>query len=254
MTPNQKISKTREELNAMADRCRDMAEDLEELADGLSILSMADVAASSEPLQGFEAVSRMLHEGQRPPLGQVILTALTDGRVAKWRVIDSTRMAQQLGSGVRPIVAQLAEILDYRPFSRPDKAHPWGWNNYEASELAAWLDDVFARELMRDEDFGCLVGRTDIGGKRRHVWLLSEEEAGYDDLEKAFAWYACEDEEEREKRRKLTDSDGDAAHWWLRTPYSGAASIVRYVYTDGSLNYSNYAHSARGVAPACIIG
>ena len=45
-------------------------EDLEELADGLPILSMADVAASSEPLQGFEAVSRMLHEGQRPPLAE----------------------------------------------------------------------------------------------------------------------------------------------------------------------------------------
>ena len=51
----------------------------------------------------------------------------------------------------------------------------------------------------------------------------------------------------------LVDSDGDAAHWWLRTPYSGNAHTVRGVNSDGTLN-NNYAMGALGVAPACIIG
>ena len=64
---------------------------------------------------------------------------------------------------------------------------------------------------------------------------------------------ACEDEEQRDERRQLKDSDGDAAHWWLRTPYSGIAYDVRFVYPDGSLDL-NFAYYALGVAPACIIG
>lgn len=253
MTPNQTINKTREELNAMADRCRDMAQDLEDLADGLPIVPVNCETISSTPLPGFACISKMLRNGQRPEPGQMVHTTLTDGTVAKWRVIDNSSMAQLLGTELEPVVAQLVEILHYRPFSRPDKQHPWGWNNYEASELAAWLDDVFAKQLLTADDFGCLVGRTDLGSARRYLWLLSAEEAGFEDLEKAFAWYACEDEEQRDERRQLKDSDGDAANWWLRTPTSGTASTVRTVGTDGSLD-SGHAYSAFGVAPACIIG
>ena len=253
MTPNQTINKTREELNAMADRCRDMAQDLEDLADGLPVEPVDCDAIGVTPLPGFACISKMLHNGMRPEPGQMVQTTLTDGTVARWRVIDNSSMAQLLGSGVRPVVVQLAEILHYRPFSRPDKQHPWGWNNYEASELAAWLDDVFAKQLLTADDFGCLVGRTDLGSARRYLWLLSAEEAGFEDLEKAFAWYACEDEEQRDERRQLKDSDGDAAYWWLRTPNSGNAYYVRLVYTGGSLTSSG-AYGAYGVAPACIIG
>ena len=48
------------------------------------------------------------------------------------------------------------------------------------------------------------------------------------------------------------DSSGVAWWWWLHTPYAGYASLVRGVYTDGSLNSHNaiYGH---GVAPACVI-
>jgi len=46
---------------------------------------------------------------------------------------------------------------------------------------------------------------------------------------------------------------GNAArYWWLRTPYSGIAHSVRYVYTDGSLDYY-YASNDYGLVPACII-
>lgn len=40
-------------------------------------------------------------------------------------------------------------------------------------------------------------------------------------------------------------------YWWLRTPYSSNAGVVRYVYSDGSLN-GNYAYYGYyGVRPLC---
>ena len=46
--------------------------------------------------------------------------------------------------------------------------------------------------------------------------------------------------------------DGSAANWWLRTPYSGYATIVRRVHSDGTV-IGNRAHNAFGLAPACTI-
>ena len=251
MNARERISDTYQKMNEMADTLRALADDLEDTAEGLMYIQTEEVQ-QTEPLAGFAEAHKLLHSGKRPALGQMIHTTLADGRVAKWRIIDNTSMGALAGSGVRPVVTQLVEILDYRPFSRPDKAHPWGWNNYEASELAAWLDDEFAK-LLPDDDYQCIISRGDLNAWHRHIWLLSAEEAGYGDLDKAFAWYACEDEEERDKRRQLLDSDGDAAGWWLRTPYASYANYVRYVGADGTL-YNNTANYAIGVAPACIIG
>lgn len=46
--------------------------------------------------------------------------------------------------------------------------------------------------------------------------------------------------------------DGSAAYWWLRTPTSGYALVVRRVLSDGTVSHS-YAHGAHGLAPACTI-
>ena len=46
--------------------------------------------------------------------------------------------------------------------------------------------------------------------------------------------------------------DGSAAHWWLRTPYSGTAHNVRLVTSDGTVNIYA-ATTALGLAPACTI-
>lgn len=46
--------------------------------------------------------------------------------------------------------------------------------------------------------------------------------------------------------------NGAAKYWWLRSPYAGHASNVRYVHTTGNINYS-YANYSLGVAPACCI-
>jgi len=246
MTPNEQIRKTRQELNAMADRCRDMAEDLEEVANGLA-MAQEITGTATEPVQGFTAACKLLRSGNRLALGSCIHTRLKDGRVAKWRVIDNACFSDQGGTFM---AVQLAEILDYRPFSKADKKHPYGWNNYEASELAAWLENDFFQG-MADDDRACIRPRTDLGNA--HLWLLSDDEAGFGEASDAFGLFICDDEEERDELRQLKDSDGDAAYWWLRTPNSGNAYYVRNVYTDGTLD-SYYAVYAYGVAPACYIG
>ena len=40
-------------------------------------------------------------------------------------------------------------------------------------------------------------------------------------------------------------------YWWLRTPISSYASVVRYVNSDGSLGYGNACYGSRGVRPLC---
>ena len=43
-----------------------------------------------------------------------------------------------------------------------------------------------------------------------------------------------------------------ARHWWLRSPYTGYADIVRFVYPDGQVGYDR-ARIAIAAAPACCI-
>ena len=249
MTQREKINQTREELNAMAYRCRDMAQDLEELAEGLPDVEMA---AAGAPIHGFITIKRMLRSGVRPVLGQLVTVTLEDGKETTWRVIETEKVPTWRRTDTQLVVLQLATILHYRPFSLPDKKNPWGHNRYEISDLAEWLDSDLAEKLNVD-DFGSITPRRELGGEDgRRLWLLSVGEAGFTEPENAFEWYACEDEEERAKRRQLKDSDGDPAYWWLRTPYSGSAYYVRYVIADGSLNYYGAIY-AYGVAPACII-
>ena len=40
-------------------------------------------------------------------------------------------------------------------------------------------------------------------------------------------------------------------YWWLRTPYSSSAYFVRFVDSDGSLNYNNAYYGNGGVRPLC---
>lgn len=46
--------------------------------------------------------------------------------------------------------------------------------------------------------------------------------------------------------------NGMACWWWMRTPSSGGAYVVRYVKTDGTVDGNN-AYNAHGVVPACCI-
>ena len=67
------------------------------------------------------------------------------------------------------------------------------------------------------------------------------------DDSKVFPFYEGAGNADRIKYR-----DGSAAYWWLRTPHSGHAGIVRLVYSDGTVGNAN-ATSAYGLAPACTI-
>ena len=67
------------------------------------------------------------------------------------------------------------------------------------------------------------------------------------DDSKGFPFYEGADNADRIKYR-----DGSAAYWWLRTPFSGVACVVRRVHSDGTMNVTT-AHLAVGFAPACTI-
>lgn len=67
------------------------------------------------------------------------------------------------------------------------------------------------------------------------------------DDSKLFPFYEGAGDADRIKYR-----DGSAAHWWLRTPNSGAAHNVRLVYSDGTM-VTDSASGAHGLAPACTI-
>ena len=54
---------------------------------------------------------------------------------------------------------------------------------------------------------------------------------------------------------EYTDSSLSASqpwYWWLRSPYSSNAYLVRCVNTDGSLNNNNAYNGNRGVRPASV--
>lgn len=145
------------------------------------------------------------------------------------------------------IVIQMCRAYDYRPFARPDKQHPWGWNNYMASQIRRELNDEVITALFGDEQ-ELIEDWQDMG----KLFLLSEEEAGFRQTEDTFQYYRGEDEEDLDSRRALKDGDGDPTIWWLRSPFPSYASYARYVNTDGSLN-SNSASRGYGAVAACAI-
>lgn len=95
---------------------------------------------------------------------------------------------------------------------------------------------------------------TEQGGTEEtevEFFLLSRDEVGLDsefadDPEGTPYPYFDSDDA---RRKYYNDS---STTWWLRTPNSGTANFVRYVYYYGRL-YSSTANNSNGVAPACVI-
>lgn len=139
----------------------------------------------------------------------------------------------------------------YAPFSRPDKAHPWGWNNWEESQIRTELQSEWAPKLLGTE---MILAKCNYKA-RAILFLLSEEEAGFKQTEETFDYFRLTDEvdeDELDRRRQLKDYEGDECYWWLRSPIPGSASNVRNVYSDGSLNI-NFANNGTGAVAACVI-
>ena len=156
-----------------------------------------------------------------------------------WKVIHKD------GDG---IVIQMCRAYDYRPFARPDKQHPWGWNNYMASQIRKELNTEIIGALFGDEE-ELIEDWQGIG----RLFLMSEEEVGFKQTEDTFQYYQGKDEDALDRKRQLLDSDGDPALWWLRSPNPSTASSVRNVTSDGSLNSYYYASSGDSAAAACYI-
>ena len=96
---------------------------------------------------------------------------------------------------------------------------------------------------------------TDDGGQdifEDKVFLLSPVEVGFSSEgdttgEKVYPYYQGASNADRIKLL-----NGAARNWWLRAPYVSDSYSVHSVSTGGSL-YSNFARSAVGAAPACVI-
>lgn len=181
-------------------------------------------------------LQQLLTDGKIPEIGQIALSM----NGMDWRCIEHT---EENG-----VVLMMAAAYDWRPFARPDKKHPWGWNNYEASQIRKELNSEVLADLFGDEQDHLVYWHPGMG----KLFLLSEEEAGFEQTEATFAWFRGSSESELASRRMLKDRDGDPAFWWLRSPYPSYAHYVRYVYSDGSLSY-NSAYNGHGAVAACVI-
>ena len=53
--------------------------------------------------------------------------------------------------------------------------------------------------------------------------------------------------------RQLTDANGTARYWWLRSPHPWGGHYVRHVTPSGALSDGNASYG-NAVAAACVIG
>lgn len=181
-------------------------------------------------------LKQLLADGNIPEIGQIALSM----NGMDWRCIEHM---EENG-----VVLMMAAAYDWRPFARPDKEHPWGWNNYEASQIRKELNSEVLADLFGDEQ-DLLEYWLPGQGK---LFLLSDEEAGFEQTEATFAWFRGSSESALASRRMLKDRDGDPTVWWLRSPYPSYASSARLVLSDGSL-YGDYAYFGFGAVAACVI-
>lgn len=181
-------------------------------------------------------LQQLLTDGKIPEIGQIALSM----NGMDWRCIEHT---EENG-----VVLMMAAAYDWRPFARPDKEHPWGWNNYEASQIRKELNSEVLADLFGDEQDHLVYWHPGMG----KLFLLSEEEVGFEQTEATFVWFRGSSESALANRRMLKDRDGDPALWWLRSPGPSGAGGVRGVGTGGSLDGST-ANNGGGAVAACVI-
>ena len=151
----------------------------------------------------------------------------------------------------------------------PNNANVWdNYNEYDAwAGFLAMLDPKFVAELM-ETTLTVVKSSTDGGSYETFtakMFLASTTEVGLanengiaegkllalfsnDASRIAYPTAECVNNSEY-KNSSLTTSKG--WYWWLRTPTSSYANGVRYVLSDGTLNYDNAYSGYRGVRPLC---
>ena len=168
-------------------------------------------------------------------IGDIVL----DMNGVQWRLVDRKGDSYTIMS---------TTAFTYAPFSRPSKKYPWGWNNWDESQIKKELNTIWLDKLFGDDKE---LIQTYYPAKAK-LFLLSEEEAGFTQGPETFEYFRGEDEDELDKKRQLKDQDGDETFWWMRSPYPGYARGVRRVGADGSL-HDNYACNGSGAVAACVI-
>lgn len=157
------------------------------------------------------------------------------GAGIQWLVLGHTNSSQGL-----PIVTHIvsAGIVERRAFDEKNR------NDLGVSTLLAYLNGEFLERLEDAFGEGAVAeqfidltsndGLKDYGNVKAKVGLLTEEEY--------------------RQHRDILPPLGDEGWWWLATPYSteraGYPSLVRYVYSGGTLTYGIAYGGDYGVRPA----
>ena len=160
------------------------------------------------------------------------------GAGIQWLVLGHTNSSQGL-----PIVTHIVStgIVERRAFDEKNR-NDLGVStllDYLNGEFLERLEDAFGEGAVAEQfiDLTSNDGLKDYGNVKTKVGLLTEEEY--------------------RQHRDILPPLGDEGWWWLATPYSteraGYPSLVRYVYSDGTLIHS-YAYSGTyGVPPALYL-
>ena len=276
----------RDEKNLGAENLQRIAQQVNDIAEKIVALAQGSVAAARQvleseafrealqaalqeiqtdqarPLGSFSEVAAHMegaHGQNRYQVGDIIQMNHDDFGLIKWRVIGAD--VDRAAGHRHTLTVAMERAETYHWFSEPSKEHPFGSNNYPGSAIRFYLNNEFFRGIP-EEDAETLLTTcrpcTEHGEASSTcdlVWLLSASEVGFkgNDIPcegEPYPWYAQGDSAEQ---RKAVDMDGDEAAYWLRTPYAGHGSIVRSVYTDGSLIH-NGVYNSHGVLAACVIG
>lgn len=160
------------------------------------------------------------------------------GAGIQWLVLGHTNSSQGL-----PIVTHIVStgIVERRAFDEKNR------NDLGVSTLLAYLNGEFLERLEDAFGEGAVAEQfidltsndslKDYGNVKAKVGLLTEEEY--------------------RQHRDILPPLGDEGWWWLATPYSteraGYPSLVRIVYSDGTLGYCNAYYGYYGVRPALYL-
>lgn len=144
-------------------------------------------------------------------------------------------------------------------------------NKYESSDIHSYLNNTFLK-LFDSNIQGAIKqvklpyrknggsgGTTQQGanGLPCKIFLLSAPEVHYehsyiDSGEGAVLSYFASCVTNNADSKRVAYLSGSAAHWWLRSPYTGHTGYVWYVYTNGDFN-GGYASSSFGIRPALVL-
>ena len=154
---------------------------------------------------------------------------------------------QWLNSDEAKFSWQSKHQYDAKPTSSPDLYDGAGFLHRLDPELVAVLGNVKKKVALNTVADG--GGQEEFNDK---IFLLSRKEVdlgdeGVNTGEFVYPFYQGKGDANRIKRLS-----GSTRYWWLRSPPVSYSYHVRFVYTDGSLNYSS-ARNTSGVSPACVI-